>query len=148
MAYSRPLPSILLLAAVGWLAGCDNTGSPGAFGTPPVGNPAGSVMEFRGHRGCADCEGIEARLTLEQRGDERRYRLVEVYRAVDRERRFEDRGQWQANGDVLRLESTEGGQRLYVVLSDNRLQATDSRGQPLPAIADEVMIPIGYSNDR
>ncbi len=105
-------------------------------------------MEFRGQRGCADCEGIEASLTLQQRGAERSYQLVEVYRAVDRERRFEDRGQWQSNGNVLRLQSTDGGQRVYLVLPDNRLQATDSRGQPLAAIADEVMTPISYANDR
>ncbi len=104
-------------------------------------------MEFRGQRGCVDCQGIEASLTLEQRGDERRYRLVEVYRAVDRERQFEDQGQWQSDGDVLRLQSNDGGQRVYLVLPDNLLQAADSRGQPLPAIAEEIMIPIGYAND-
>lgn len=148
MAKSRTPVLTCLLAGLASLAGCDNTGSPGAFGTAPVDDTSGNTMEFRGQRGCADCEGIEATLTLEQRGDQRRYQLVEVYRALDRERQFEEQGQWQSNGDVLRLESTEGGRRLYVVLADNRLQATDSRGQPLPAIADEVMIPIGYSNAR
>ncbi len=148
MAASRILLLTCLLTGLALLAGCDNAESPGAFGTAPVGNASGNVMEFRGQRGCTDCEGIEASLTLEQRGDQRRYQLVEVYRAVDRERRFEDQGEWQSSGDVLRLQSTDGGQRVYLVLPDNRLQATDSRGQPLPAIADEVMIPIGYSNDH
>jgi len=148
MATSRTLLLTCWLIALAWLAGCDNAESPGAFGTAPVGNASGDVMEFRGQRGCTDCEGIEARLTLEQRGGERRYQLVEVYRALDRERRFEDQGQWQSNGDVLRLQSNDGGQRVYLVLPDNRLQAIDSRGRPLPAIADEVMVPIGYANDR
>ena len=147
MAAPRTLLTCLL-SALGLLAGCNNAGSPGAFGTPPVGNAAGGVMEFRGQRGCADCQGIKGSLTLEQRGDERRYQLVEVYRGVDRELRFEDQGEWQSSGDLLRLKSTDGGQRVYRLLSDNRLQAADSRGRPLPAIAEEIMIPIGYANDR
>ena len=137
-----------LLTAFACLAGCDNAGSPGAFGTPPVGNAPDTVMEFRGQRGCTDCEGIEALLTLQQRGDERRYQLVEVYRAVDRERRFEDQGQWMADGDVVRLHSTNGSQRAYLVLPDNRLQAAGLRGQILPAIADDVLVPTNFSNTR
>lgn len=105
-------------------------------------------MEFRGERACADCLGIEAWLTLEQRGDKRRYRLIERYRSADRERRFTDEGEWRASGDLLRLQSGAGGERVYLVLPDNRLQATDSRGRPLPAVADEVMVPVAYSNDR
>lgn len=139
---------ICLLGGLAWLAGCDNAGSAGAFGTLPVSQAAGSVMEFRGQRSCADCQGIDASLTLEQRGNQRRYQLVEVYRAFDRERRFEDQGQWQADGNILRLQSSDGGQRVYLVLPDNRLQAADSRGRRMPASADEVMIPISYSNHR
>ena len=104
-------------------------------------------MEFRGQRGCADCAGIEAWLTLEQHGEQRQYRLVELYRGVDRERRFEDVGTWQASGDMLRLDSSAGGERVYLVLPDNRLQANDSRGLPLPAAADELLVPVGYSSD-
>ncbi len=104
-------------------------------------------MEFRGERACADCVGIEAWLKLEQRVEQRRYRLIETYRAEDRERRFEDEGEWQSSGDLLRLTSSNGGERVYLVLPDNRLQAADSRGRPHPAMADEVMVPVAFSNE-
>ena len=88
-----------------------------------------------------DCQGIEAWLRLEQRGEERKYTLVELYLADGRERRFEEMGHWLSSGDLLRLRSGAGGERVYAVLADNRLQAVDSRGQPLAAAADDVMVP-------
>lgn len=130
------------------LAGCDNAKSPGAFDTPPVADASGNALEFRGLRACVDCEGIEALLRLEQRGDAKHYTLVEVYRADGGERRFEDEGQWHSSGDLLRLQSGAGGERVYAVLADNRLQAVDSRGQPLAAAADDVMVPTSYSTNE
>ncbi len=146
MMRPRTLFAACLMMSVAWVAGCDNAGSVGAFGTPPV-DASASAMEFRGQRACADCVGIEAFLKLEQRGDRQRYRLIETYRSADRERRFEDEGEWQSSGDLLRLQSSSGGERVYLVLPDNRLQATDSRGGRLPAVADEVMVPVAYSRD-
>lgn len=143
----RTCSAVSALLAASLLAGCDNAGTVGAFGTPPVAASA-SVLEFRGARACADCVAIEAWLKLEQRGQQRRYRLIETYRAALRERRFDDEGEWRSNGDLLRLTSSAGGERVYLVLPDNRLQATDSRGRPLSAIADEVMVPVAYSNQR
>lgn len=141
------LPRIWLLVLLACLVGCDNTGSPGAFGTAPLDEPATNVMEFRGQRGCVDCVAIEAWLTLEQRGRQRRYQLVEHYRTELREQKFQEEGDWQANGNLLRLVSSSGGERVYLLLPDNRLQATDSRGRQVPALADEIMTPVGYSND-
>lgn len=144
----RKLPSFSFLASLALLAACDNAGSPGAFGTPPVASTSGVTMEFRGERACVDCRGIEAWLRLEQRGTDRRYTLVEVYRGNGGERRFEDAGQWLASGDLLRLRSGEGGERVYALLPDNRLQAVDTRGRRQPALADEVMVPTSYSNEE
>ena len=145
----RTLLFTWLLACLAVLAGCDNAGSPSAFGTPPVGDGAsGNTMEFRGQRACADCQGIEAWLRLEQRGGEQRYTLVEEYRTTDRERRFEEQGLWRSSEDLLRLQSGAGGERVYAVLADNRLQAVDSRGRPLAAAADDVMVPVTFSNSR
>jgi hypothetical protein len=148
MAASRMLFSTCFSAWLVALAGCDNAGSPGAFGTPPVTGASGNTIEFRGERACVDCAGIEAWLRLEQRGNERRYTLVEHYLARGRERRFEEQGQWESSGDLLRLRSGAGGERVYAVLADNRLQAVDSRGRPLAAAADDVMVPTSYSNDE
>ena len=128
------------------VAGC-------GVGAPPAGqetaSPAfSSAMEFRGERPCADCNGIEAWLRLEQEGKARRYRMVEHYRSGERERQFEDAGEWRAEGDLLRLRSRTGGERVYARLADGALQARDAHGRPLPASADDVMVPVTFDSMR
>ena len=138
----RRLPDFLLLATVVLLAGCDAAAPPaGRRATQPA---SGSAMEFRGERPCADCNGIEAWLRLEQEGEAQRYRLVERYRSGARERQFEDAGEWRAEGDLLRLRSRDGGERVYARLPDGALEARDAHGQPLPAAADDVMVPVTF----
>ena len=105
-------------------------------------------MEFRGERPCVDCNGIDAWLRLEQEGRARRYRIVELYRSGERERRFEDQGEWRAEGDLLRLRSRTGGERVYARLPDGALQARDAHGRPLPAAADDVMVPVTFDTMR
>jgi hypothetical protein len=106
-------------------------------------------MEFRGERACVDCLRIDAWLRLEDDGSAQRYRLVEEYRGDGGDRRFEDAGEWMANGELLRLRSQDGGgERVYARLVDGRLQARGARGQPLPAVMDDVMIPVTFDNTR
>lgn len=105
-------------------------------------------MEFRGERPCVDCNGIEAWLRLEQQGRQQPYRLVEHYRGDHREQRFEDAGEWRADGDLLRLRSRDGGERVYARLADGTLQARDAHGRPLPAAVDEVMVPVTFDTVR
>ena len=139
-----PLP--LLLATVLLLAGCEvatPAGSQGATG--PASN---SAMEFRGERPCTDCGGIEAWLRLEQDGKRQSYRLIEHYRGAGGDRRFEDEGEWLAEGELLRLRSRAGGERVYAQMADGKLQARDAHGRPLPAAADDVMIPVTFDTLR
>ena len=140
--HGMPRIHIPLLLATALLAGCDigpPAGSPGAAGAA-----SNSAMEFRGERPCADCTGIEAWLRLEQEGKRQPYRLIEHYRGDGREQRFEDAGEWLAEGDLLRLRSRDGGERVYARMADGTLQARDARGQPLPAAADDVMLPVTF----
>jgi hypothetical protein len=135
----------LLLSMLPALAACDGAGP----ARVPVATPvSASAMEFRGERPCVDCDGIQAWLRLEQQGDSRRYRLIEHYRSGSRERRFDDEGEWQAEGELLRLRSRDGGERVYAQLADGSLQARDARGQPLPAAADDVMVPVTFDRMR
>lgn len=131
--------AIFLLAACG--AAPPGTGQ--VAGAPPS-----SALEFRGERPCADCTGIASWLRLEQEGDRRRFRLIEDYRGQGRERRFEDEGEWQAEGDLLRLRSVHGGERVYARIEDGVLQARDARGMPLPAAADDVMMAVTLDTAR
>ena len=104
-------------------------------------------MEFRGRRPCVDCAGIEAWLELEQDRKTRRYTLVERYLGADGERRFEERGDWTSEGDLLRLRS-EGGLRVYARMPGRGLQARASDGGPLAAASDDVMSPVAFGDGQ
>ena len=138
----RPFPFLLLPAMLLALAGCD-----GAT-TADAARDGASAMEFRGQRPCVDCNGIESWLRLEQSGKARPYRLVENYLGADHQRQFEDEGQWQAEGDLLRLRSRGGFERMYARQPDGSLQARDAHGRPLPAAADDILLPVTFDNMR
>ena len=127
---------LLMLATL--LAACGSQEPPSAI----VATDAG--LEFEGVRPCADCVAIATRLRLEQVGEVRRYSLSERYDLGDGERRFDETGQWQARGDLLRLQALGGGERVYVRLDDGRLHARDEAGRPLPAAADDVLVPVSF----
>lgn len=142
--HNRGMRRSFLVAMITVLAGCGAT-PPGGQGATPA---TSSAMEFRGQRPCADCSGIESWLRLEQEGKARRYRLIEHYRSGERERQFEDEGEWLAEGDLLRLRSRAGGERVYARLAAGTLQARDAHGRPLPAAADDVMAPVTFDTMR
>lgn len=141
----RLLPLVLSMLA---LAGCGQD-APGARPSsgPRTQAPAAG-MEFRGRRPCVDCAGIDAWLRLEQEGSVRRYTLVERYLGDGGERRFEERGDWSAEGDLLRLRSDEGGLRVYARMPGHSLHARGSDGAPLAAAADDVMVATTFDNAR
>lgn len=134
------------------LAGCDAAPprAPAAGQATPAIDPAAveSTLEFRGQRPCVDCAGIDAWLRLQSGGGLQRYQLVERYRGDGRDLRFEDEGDWTAQGDLLRLRSAQGGERAYVRQEDGSLQARGIDGEPLPALADEVLLPTSLSGGQ
>lgn len=136
-----------ILAAAALLTGCERSAQPGDPGGASPASPV-AAMEFRGERPCVDCDRIEAWLRLEQEGAVRRYRLTERYRGIERERQFEDEGEWSAEGDLLRLRSRGGGERVYARLASGALQARSARGLPLPAAADDVLAPVSFDTMR
>ena len=141
----RLLPLVLSMLA---LAGCGQD-APGARPSsgPRTQAPAAG-MEFRGRRPCVDCAGIDAWLRLEQEGSVRRYTLVERYLGDGGERRFEERGDWTSEGDLLRLRSDEGGLRVHARLPGRGLQARASDGGPLAAVSDDVMSPVAFGDGQ
>lgn len=135
----------VLLAMVGCDAG-KPAAAPEAGGVPP--NNVSSGLEFSGERVCVDCDGIESWLRLEQVGNARRYRMVEVYYGQDHDRRFEDSGEWSTQGDLLRLRSSQGGERVYARMQDGYLHARGAHGQRIPAAEDDVLEPAGFDSTR
>lgn len=147
MNIPRVLASLVVFAVLA-LAGCEQA-APGARDPMPGASSSSVAMEFRGRRPCVDCRGIDAWLRLEQDGEIRRYALVERYLSAGGERRFEERGDWRDDGDLLRLRSDEGGQRTYARLPGHGgLQARASDGGPLAAADDDVMMPTTFDNTR
>lgn len=146
----RRLPLFLLCLSL--LAACDAPAprAPVAGRTLPAMDPAAvdSTLEFRGQRPCADCAGIDAWLRLQSGGGVQRYQLVERYIGDGRDLRFEDEGDWIAQGDLLRLRSAQGGERAYLRQEDGSLQARGIDGAPLPALADEVLLPTSLSGGQ
>ena len=143
------LPTLLLCLSL--LAGCDAAvpRPPVAGGaSPSVDDAAASALEFRGQRPCVDCAGIDAWLRLQSGDGGQHYRLVERYLDEGRAVRFEDEGDWTARGDLLQLQSSQGGTRTYLRQEDGSLQARGIDGAPLPALADDVLLPVGFGDLR
>jgi len=148
---SMPRPLFRLLLCLWLLAGCEadtpRAPVPGQQPTAAL-DPAAvdSALEFRGQRPCVDCAGIDAWLRLQSGAGLQRYQLVERYRGDGRDLRFEDEGDWVAQGDLLRLRSAQGGERVYVRQQDGSLQARGTDGAWLPALADEVLLPTRFGD--
>lgn len=151
LRHNPRMTSIRLFAACILLAllGCDVDKAPVPKAMPgaAAGNTT-SGMEFSGERECVDCDGIESWLRLEQSGKTQRYRMVEVYYGQDHERRFEDTGDWSTQGELLRLRSSQGGERVFARMDDGVLQARGAHGQQIASIEDDVLAPARFDSTR
>jgi copper homeostasis protein (lipoprotein) len=137
-------PCLWLL--VFWLAGCER-GIPPAV---PAGAgkmlPADGRIEWQGVLPCADCDGIQTQLSLLRHGDSRSYVLTETYLAEDGDTRFVDGGQWQRDGDLLRLRGDAGGIHVYALLADGRLQPRDAQGRAFNTRDGDFLEPVTVSD--
>lgn len=135
------VPACLLSLCI---AGCGGQAPQSA--SPAVTAAAGDRIEWQGIVDCADCDGIQADLVLEQANGKRRYTLVENYIAGSSSQRFVEHGDWQRSAGLLRLHGDNASVRVYALLPDGRLQARDSHGEPLPNATDEALLPVAFSS--
>lgn len=136
-----------ILLAAAWLAACGRGGDAPPPQAMPLAQGDGAVG-WRGVLGCADCDGIETSLALSRAGERRNYLLVETYLTEDGGERFVDRGHWRAqNEGLIRLRSEEGGERVFAVFADGRLQPRDGRGRRFSGRDGDFLAPIAASND-
>lgn len=131
------LVALLSSAAV---AGCQRAGDDAMQATPEIGE---GVAEWRGSLPCADCETIDTRLVLERRDGQRRYRLVEVYVALDGSQSFNEAGEWRLDDALLSLEPATGGLRRYALTEGGALQVRDPRGAVFPGREHDLLLPAG-----
>ena len=145
MRHNRRMPrlSCVVASLVLLSAGCGRVDVP----AEQAGEP-GTGMEFSGVRACADCDAILSWLRLDANGRSQRYRLVERYRTPAGERRFEESGSWRAEGDLLRLSRTGGGERVYVRLADGRLQGRTMEGRIDARLEDDLLAPLTFDHSR
>ena len=146
---------VLLLATLA-VAGCGEPADPGTSGEsrrpqslPPYAGSAGQLA-WEGVLACADCEGIEVRLVLDQEGidpilgagnTQPRYELLETFLADDGGERYREQGQWQREGLLLRLEADMGGQRVFAIEPDGQLSLRDGNGGE-PAGPARLLVPV------
>lgn len=93
------------------------------------------TLAWQGLLACADCEGIDTRLVLDRDGMQARYQLLETFIAGDDGDRFSEQGQWRRDGRLLRLQSDDGGRRVYAIEPDGRLSLRDADGEAPPGAA-------------
>lgn len=126
------------------LAGCDNGGrqaQPTVSPLPQLQQGDGRI-QWQGLLACADCDGIQTTLLLQRSGGDRSYTLTETYLADADGVRFVETGDWRTEADLLRLQGTSGGVRVFAMLPDGRLQPRDGRGRRFAAREDDVLMPI------
>lgn len=135
-----------VLLAAAWLTACGRGGD-----APPPAMPLAQgdgAVGWRGLLDCADCDGIETSLALSRAGERRDYLLVETYLTEDGGERFIDRGIWRTQeAGLIRLRSEDGGERVFAVFADGRLQPRDGRGRRFAGRDDDFLAPIAASND-
>ena len=137
-------PRIAFLAVALAVAGCQRQApGPANSAVAPTLATDGQIR-WRGRASCADCEGIDAQLTLRRAGRMNEFILVETYYSGHRGIRFTDHGRWQQSGGLLRLHGNGGSTRSYALLPDGRLQATGAHGAPLSADA-AALVPVSAS---
>ena len=129
-----------IAASMLWLGGCDLQRAPGDARLPGL-EGGDAALEWRGMRGCADCDGIETVLVLERAGDAQRFELIETYLAMPESARFADSGDWALDGQALRLQADDGGQRHYALLRGGRLQPADADGRAFSRREADLLLP-------
>ncbi|WP_428943988.1 copper resistance protein NlpE N-terminal domain-containing protein [Pantoea sp. FN060301] len=117
--------SVMVLLATmlaGMLTGCQ--GREAAIAAQPA--PQAIAQTFRGIIPCADCEGIEVTLLLQQGGQ---YRLNERYLGADNVAEPQH-GRWTRTAEKLVLVSDKGEKR-YFRPYEQGLEMMDTQGHPI-----------------
>lgn len=143
----RRVLAAAVLAFAGMATGCDGGGD-------AVGNrsPAAAQLEMDGRiewqavLACADCDGIETALVLNRSGDQRDYTLTETFLADDGGDRFVEQGRWLREDELIRLQSTGKGLRVFALLPDGRLEPRDHRGRRFAPRPGDALMPVAATS--
>lgn len=102
---------------------------------PPVEGDQDFEATWSGVLPCADCDGIETRITLSRAGGEARFELEERYLGAADTGTFLQAGTWEArrdeDGQVTYRLDPEGGDQRWRTLPDGGLEGVFADGRPL-----------------
>ncbi len=136
---------LLCLSLAVLLPACtrDAPSPPAAAALPPF--DGDGRIGWQGVLACADCDGIDTTLALSRSGDRREYLLVETYLTEDGGERFVEQGRWRRQDALIRLQAVDGGERVYALQADGRLQPRDGRGRRFALRDDDFLTPLTAS---
>lgn len=124
--------AMLVTLSFGSLLGCQNHDSVSATQKPET-----RVQQFKGIIPCADCEGIQVSLLLQQGG---RYSLTEQYLGSDNVQ-TQQQGRWSRTAEKLVLVSDRGEKRYFRPL-DSGLEMMDTHGNPIESVNSYRLAPV------
>lgn len=124
--------TMLVTLSFGSLLGCQNHDSVSASQKPET-----TVQQFKGVIPCADCEGIEVSLLLQQGG---RYSLNEKYLGSDNVQ-TRQQGRWSRTAEKLVLVSDQGEKRYFRPL-ESGLEMMDTHGNPIETANSYRLAPV------
>lgn len=118
---------------------------PAAVESAPASTPADVPFDIKGFAGtftgtlpCADCAGIQTRISLDSDGS---YKLHETYQG--KSGGFDGDGTWTAeeNGQRIRLDPNSKSEqdRLFTVKSNDEIEMLDMDGKPIATAAPHVL---------
>lgn len=122
------------------LAGCGGGDERAVVVTQPSSAPGAGQAEWRGVLACADCDGIDTRLSLS--GDDAgQYRLVEVFVLGGDAVPFVEEGRWRRDGELIRLEGSDHSRRFFALTKGGGVQPRDARNRPFANHHGDVLQP-------
>lgn len=124
--------AMLVTLSFGSLLGCQNHDS-----VPVAQKPETSVQQFKGVIPCADCEGIQVSLRLQQGG---RYSLTEKYLGSDNVQ-MQQQGRWSRTAEKLVLVSDRGEKRYFRPI-ESGFEMMDTQGNPIKSDNSYRLAPV------
>lgn len=127
---------VLALCVASALAACQPQPSPPPTG-PDVPPTAGFDLDverqlvWEGRLPCADCDGIDTTLRLQQADGAARYELREAFVDGARGEQYAESGDWSRDGVLVLLRADDGGRRVYAIERDGRLSPRGRDGRRL-----------------
>ncbi|RWR00431.1 hypothetical protein ED28_18265 [[Pantoea] beijingensis] len=132
---NKIIVTLFLTLVLGLLTACQNQQMASAI------HPSETMAQrYQGVLPCADCEGIQSTLALQEGG---RYQLSELYLGSNDV--YQQQGTWTRTAEKLVLISEQGNKRYFRPVG-NELEMMDTEGNPINSENNYRLTPIAVGN--